>query len=73
MNLSLSEVLALTGGKTINGAPEISVSGVATLAEATPSDVSFLGNEKYFKDFLATKFTIKVEVVVKQIVAVGTV
>ena len=55
MNLSLSEVLALTGGKTINGAPEISVSGVATLAEATPNDVSFLGNEKYFKDFLATK------------------
>ncbi len=55
MNLSLSEVLALTGGKILTGAPETTVSGVATLAEATPSDVSFLGNEKYFKDFIATK------------------
>ena len=55
MNLSLSEVLALTGGKILTGAPETTVSGVATLADATPSDVSFLGNEKYFKDFLATK------------------
>lgn len=55
MNLSLTEVLALTGGKALNGAPETTVSGVATLAEATPSDISFLGNEKYFKDFLATQ------------------
>lgn len=55
MNLSLSEVLALTGGKILTGAPETTVSGVATLADATPNDVSFLGNEKYFKDFLATK------------------
>lgn len=55
MNLSLTEVLALTGGKILTGAPETTVSGVATLAEATPSDISFLGNEKYFKDFLATK------------------
>ena len=55
MNLSLTEVLALTGGKILSGAPETTVSGVATLAEATPSEISFLGNEKYFKDFLATK------------------
>ncbi len=55
MNLSLSEVLALTGGKILSGAPETTVSGVATLAEATPNEVSFLGNEKYYKDFLATK------------------
>lgn len=55
MNLSINEVLGLTGGKLLNTAPEISISGVATLAEATPGEVSFLGNEKYFKDFLATK------------------
>ena len=55
MNLSITEVLALTGGKILNTTPEIMVSGVATLAEATPSEISFLGNEKYFKDFLATK------------------
>ena len=55
MNLTLSEVLALTGGKILSGAPETTVSGVATLADATPSEVSFLGNEKYYKDFLATK------------------
>ena len=55
MNLSLTEVLALTGGKILTGAPETTVSGVATLADATPNEISFLGNEKYFKDFLSTK------------------
>ena len=55
MNLSLTDVLKLTGGKIIAGAPETTVSGVATLAEATPDEVSFLSNEKYYKDFLATK------------------
>lgn len=58
MNLSLPEVVALTGGKILNTAPEICVSGVATLAEACTGDVSFLGNEKYFKDFLATKASV---------------
>lgn len=55
MNLSLTDVLSLTGGKIISGSPETTVSGVATLAEATPTEISFLGNEKYYKDFLATK------------------
>lgn len=56
MNLSIAEVLGLTGGKILNDTtPEVQISGVATLAEAGPGEVSFLGNEKYFKDFLATK------------------
>lgn len=55
MNLSLDQVLALTGGKILNPTPEVTISGVATLAEACPGDISFLGNEKYFKDFLSTK------------------
>lgn len=59
MNLSLADIVKLTGGKLVNEtAPEISVSGVSTLAEATPGEVAFLGNEKYFQDFLATKASV---------------
>ncbi len=58
MNLSLDGILGLTGGKLLNTTPEMEISGVATLAEAAPGDVSFLGNEKYFKDFLATKASV---------------
>ncbi len=56
MDLTLSDVLKLTGGKLINETtPEISISGVATLDGACAGEIAFLGNEKYFNDFLATK------------------
>lgn len=58
MTLSLAEVLNLTGGKLLSPAPQgsdFTITGVATLAEAGSTEASFLGNEKYFKDFLATK------------------
>lgn len=58
MNLSLADVLRLTGGKLLSSEPqgsELSIIGVATLAEAGPQEAAFLGNEKYVKDFLATK------------------
>lgn len=58
MTLSLTEVLKLTGGQLVSPALQgdsLSIIGVATLAEAGPQEASFLGNEKYFKDFLATK------------------
>ena len=56
MNITLSEVLELTGGKLLNDTtPEVQISGVATLAEACPGEAAFLGNEKYFQDFLTTK------------------
>lgn len=57
MTLSLADILKLTGGQLLSPAPQgdLVVDGVATLAEAGPSEVSFLGNEKYVKDFLATK------------------
>lgn len=56
MNLSIHDVLGLTGGKLlVDATPEIQISGVATLAEARTGEVSFLGNEKYFQDFLATR------------------
>lgn len=59
MNISLSDVLELTGGKLISTTPEtVTVSGVNTLSEACPGEISFLGNEKYFQDFLATKASI---------------
>ncbi len=59
MNLSLDGILGLTGGKLLDGAtPEVDISGVATLAEAAPGEISFLGNEKYFNDFLATKASV---------------
>lgn len=57
MTLSLADILDLTGGKLVGTAPaaELSIMGVATLAEAGSQEVAFLGNEKYFKDFMATK------------------
>lgn len=58
MNLSIDDVLKLTGGKLLNTAPEVQISGVASLDEACPGDISFLGNEKYFKDFLSTKASV---------------
>ncbi len=59
MNLSLDGILALTGGKLLGeAAAEVEISGVATLAEASAGEISFLGNEKYFNDFLATKASV---------------
>ena len=59
MNLSIADILGLTGGKLLNETtPEITVSGVATLSEAAPGEAAFLGNEKYFQDFLTTKASV---------------
>lgn len=56
MNLTINDVLRLTGGKLlVPVTPEVQISGVATLAEARSGEVSFLGNEKYYHDFLATQ------------------
>lgn len=57
MTLTLSGILELTHGRLITPAPELepSIVGVATLAEAGAGEASFLGNEKYFKDFMSTK------------------
>lgn len=57
MILSLTEVLKLTGGRLLPPMQPLDVpgiTGVATLAEAGPGEVSFLGNEKYYKDYVAT-------------------
>lgn len=55
MTLSLTDVLELTGGKLLHAAPGLKISGVATLADATSDEAAFLGNEKYFNDFLHTQ------------------
>ncbi len=54
MQLSISEITKLTGGKLVQGDESKQVSGVSSLDEAGQTEISFLGNEKYFADFLAT-------------------
>lgn len=55
MKLSLEKLAELTGGKIIRSGSCKEFTGVASLLEADGSEISFLGNEKYFNDFLQTK------------------
>lgn len=55
MKLSIQELVELTGGRLIRPGDVAEVDAMAALAEAGQNDVSFLGNEKYHQDFLATK------------------
>ncbi len=48
------EIAAMVGG-TLKGPGDLAVSGVAALAEAQPSDASFLGNDKYEPQVLPSK------------------
>jgi len=58
MKLTLEEVVALTEGKLIRSVTgenaQNDITGLASLDEAGSDDVSFLGNEKYYQDFLQT-------------------
>ena len=57
MHLTLEELLTLTEGRIVNQADEgneIVISGVASLDEASADEISFLGHEKYYQDFLTT-------------------
>ena len=47
VNLKVSEIVALCGGRLRVGDPEFLIRGFAALDEAGPEDLSFLGNEKY--------------------------
>ena len=51
---SLEQIAAQLGGE-IHGNPQVKVSGIATLANASPADLSFLSNSKYRKQLDATK------------------
>lgn len=58
MKLTLEEIVTLTGGKRIQSETspaDIDCLGMAALDEAGPTEVSFLGNEKYYQDYLETK------------------
>ncbi len=55
MKLSIDDIIQLTGGKLLKKTPEIAISGVSTLSEACPAEASFLGNEKYYHDYLHTQ------------------
>ncbi len=55
ISLSLSELARRIDGHTICGEAGSLFSGMAALDAAGPEDISFLGNEKYLPQFLATK------------------
>ncbi len=52
--LSAQEIATLVGGDLFVST-DASFSGINSLAEAEAHEVSFLGNEKYYNDFLQTK------------------
>lgn len=53
--LTLSELARWIDGDIVRGGLDLSLTGMASLSEASPGDVSFLGNEKYHGQFLETK------------------
>lgn len=53
--LKLSELAQWIDGDIVRGGLDLSLTGMAALDMAGPHDVSFLGNEKYFSQFLETK------------------
>jgi len=54
VQLTIAEIIKLTGGEITQGTEDTQVSGVSSLDEAGATEISFLGNEKYFQDFLST-------------------
>lgn len=55
MALTLSELARLVDGDIVRGGLDLLVDGISSLDEAGPSELSFLGNEKYRNQFLVTK------------------
>ena len=54
-SLTLAEIAALLHVPTPPGLGDRAMTGMATLAEAGPGDLSFLGSDAYLKQFAATK------------------
>ncbi len=54
MQITIEEIIKLTGGEITQGDDSVLISSVASLDEASSAEISFLGNEKYFQDFLST-------------------
>lgn len=55
MSLTLSELALQVDGHIVRGEPSFLVEGIAALDEAGPSELSFLGNERYRQQFLETR------------------
>ena len=55
ISLSLSELADRVDGSIIRGEASSLFTGMASLDAAEPGDISFLGNEKYVPQFLATQ------------------
>ena len=54
-SFTIAELASLTGANSVEGACVGPITGVAALAEAAPSDLSFLGNAKYADAVAASK------------------
>jgi len=55
VTVSLAELAALVGGTVVRGDADRALCGMASLGDAGPADISFLGNEKYHPQFLTTR------------------
>ena len=55
VRLTLEELARRVDGRIVRGEPSFSCEGIASLDEAGSAEVSFLGNEKYFPQYLATR------------------
>lgn len=52
---TIAELASLTGASSVEGACAGPIAGIAALAEATPADLSFLGNAKYAEAVASSK------------------
>jgi UDP-3-O-[3-hydroxymyristoyl] glucosamine N-acyltransferase len=55
LTLQLSELARWIDGDIVRGEFGLSLTGMAALDAAGPQDISFLGNERYYSQFLATR------------------
>lgn len=55
VSLTLSELARLVDGDIVRGELDLLLEGIASLDEASARELSFLGNDKYRQQFLATK------------------
>ncbi len=53
--ITLGQVAALFGASVVPARAGVAISGVATLKEAGPSEISFLGSDAFIKQFQETK------------------
>ncbi len=55
MALKLSELALLVDGTIVRGGLDLLVDGISSLEEAGPTELSFLGNERYRNQYLVTR------------------